>query len=67
MVNGMLQTPIVMVNIDGAVLVAVWVVGKAPQLQDPGMMIMPVVQVGMLVTLAALVVNQVASTLTQRK
>jgi hypothetical protein len=42
-------------------------VGKAPQQQDPGMMIMQVVQVVMLVTPAALVVNQVAFMLTQRK
>jgi hypothetical protein len=67
MVNGMLLTPLATVNVDGTVLVVVWVVGKALQLQDHGMMIVPVVQVGMLATLAALAVNQVASTLTLQK
>lgn len=67
MANGMLLTPTVTVNISGVVLVVVPVVGKAQQLQDPGMTIMPVVQVGMLVTHVAPVVNQVASMLTQRK
>jgi hypothetical protein len=63
----MFLTPAVTVSIDGVVLVLSWVVVKALQLQDPGMMIMPVVQVVMLVTPAALVVNQVASMLTQQK
>jgi hypothetical protein len=67
MVNGMLLTPLATVNVDGTVLVVVWVVGKALQLQDHGMMIVPVVQVGTLVTLAALAVNQVASMLTLQK
>lgn len=67
MVNGMLLTPVVTVSIGGAALVVVWVVGKGPQQQDPGMMITQVVQVVMLVTPAALVVNQVAFMLTQRK
>jgi hypothetical protein len=67
MVSGMLLTPVVTVNIDGAALAVVWVVGKAPQQQDLGMMIMQVVQVVMLVTPAALVVNQVAFMLTQQK
>jgi hypothetical protein len=67
MVSGMHLIPVVTVNIGGAVLEGLWVVGKAPQLQDHGMMIMPVVQVVMLVTPAALVVNQVAFMLTQQK
>lgn len=67
MASGMFLTPAVTVSIDGVVLVLSWVVVKALQLQDPGMMIMPVVQVVMLVTPAALVVNQVASMLTQQK
>jgi hypothetical protein len=67
MVSGMLLTPVATVNIDGAVPVVVWVVGKALQRQVPGMMIMPAVQVGMLVTPAALVVNQVAFMLKRQK
>jgi hypothetical protein len=67
MVSGMHLTPAVTVNRGGAVLEGLWVVGKALQLQDRGMMIMPVVQVAMLVTPAALVVNQVAFMLTQQK
>jgi hypothetical protein len=67
MVNGMLLTPVVTVNIGGAAPVVVLVVGKAPQQQDRGMMIMQVVQVVMLVTPAALAVNQVAFMLTLRK
>lgn len=60
-------TPVVTWSIGGAVLEGLQVVGKVLQLQDHGMMIMPVVQVVMLVTPAALVVNQVAFMLTQQK
>ena len=65
--SGMHLTPVVKLNIGGAVLEELQVVGKILQLQDHGMMIMPVVQVVMLVTPAALVVNQVAFMLTQQK
>jgi len=60
-------TPVVTLNIGGAVLEGLQVVEKVLQLQDHGMMIMPVVQVVMLVTPAALVVNQVAFMLIQQK
>lgn len=66
MVSGMHPTPTATASIDGAVLEGVRVVGKALQLQDHGMMIVPVVQVVMLVTPAALVVNQVAFMQTQQ-
>ena len=67
MASGMHQTPVVTLIIGGAVLEGLQEVGKVLQLQDRGMMIMPVVQVVMLVTPAALVVNQVAFMLTQQK
>jgi hypothetical protein len=67
MLSGMHLTPVVTLNTGGAVLEGLLVVGKVLQLQDHGMMIMPVVQVVMLVTPAALVVNQVAFMLTQQK
>lgn len=65
--SGMHPTPVVTLNIRGAVLEGLQVVEKVLQLQDHGMMIMPVVQVVMLVTPAALVVNQVAFMLTLQK
>jgi len=65
--SGMHLTPVVTLNIGGAVLEGLQVVGKVLLLQDHGMMIVPVVQVVMLVTPAALVVNQVAFMLTQQK
>lgn len=67
MASGMHRTPVVTLIIGGAVLEGLQEVGKVLQLQDHGMMIMPVVQVVMLVTPAALVVNQVAFMLTQQK
>lgn len=60
-------TPVVTLNIGGAVLEVPQVVEKVLQQQDHGMMIMPVVQVVMLVTPAALVVSQVAFMRTQQK
>lgn len=64
--SGMHLTPVVTLNIGGAVLAELQVVGKVLQLRDHGMMIMPVVQVVMLVTPAVLVVSQVAFMLTQQ-
>jgi glycerol-3-phosphate dehydrogenase len=65
--SGMHLTPVGTLNIGGAVLEGLQVVEKVLQLQDRGMMIMPVVQVVTLVTPAALVVNQVAFMLIQQK